>query len=89
MPNNSYACPVCGYPGLDEPPVDSYGCPSFAICPCCGTEFGYEDATLSHERLRQKWLANGAKWFSSTTAPPMGWSALTQLRKAGFAVDFN
>lgn len=46
-------CPVCGYGGLTEPPSD------FTICP---TEFGYDDATRSHEELREEWVRNGSRW---------------------------
>jgi hypothetical protein len=81
-----YRCPVCGYSDLDEPPYDKYGCASFDICPCCGTEFGYHDATRSHAQLRQDWVTRGAPWFS-TMPPPPDWSALEQLTAAGFAIE--
>ena len=54
-----------------------------AICPCCGTEFGYNDLSLSHEELRQHWVAKGAQWWSNFSAPPVGWNALAQLYQAG------
>ena len=76
-------CPVCGYLYLNEPPVDNQGCASFEICPCCGTEFGYNDANVSHDALRMRWLQSGALWFSKATLPPDGWSAENQLRNAG------
>src|ERR1700722_1795355 len=41
-------CPVCGYAKLAEPPYDKTGCASFEICPSCGIEFGYHDASKSH-----------------------------------------
>ena len=46
-------CPVCGYNALHEPAYDRFGCASFEICPCCGIEFGYDDARRSHETLRE------------------------------------
>jgi hypothetical protein len=83
MPDEMYRCLVCGYPDLDEPPYDEFGCSSFAICPCCGTEFGYDDAATSHEELRRRWVADGARWFSRATPPPPHWSAAEQLEQAG------
>lgn len=69
----NYICPVCGYDRLDEPPAD------YSICSSCGTEFGYDDFALSHEELRKRWIANGAKWWSTYTSPPSGWSPFQQL----------
>jgi hypothetical protein len=43
-----YSCHVCGYSMLDEPPYDKYGCATYTICPCCGTEFGYDDSLTEH-----------------------------------------
>ena len=70
-------CPVCGFRGLPAPPTD------FIICPCCGTEFGYDDFTHTHEQLRAAWLHNGAHWFSEFTGPPHGWNPYSQLLRAG------
>lgn len=72
-------CPVCGFGRLSEPPYDQYGCASFDICPCCGTEFGYDDSKVAHEKLRKSWLADGAPWKSRTTEPPVNWNAIEQL----------
>jgi transcription elongation factor Elf1 len=84
MPNsNTFSCPVCGFAGLSEPAYDSSGCASFEICPSCGTEFGYHDATKSHAELRKLWLDAGAPWRSQTTPPPHDWDALEQLHAAG------
>jgi hypothetical protein len=80
---NALLCPVCGFAGLTEPPYDSAGCASFDICPCCGTEFGYDDATKSHGELRKDWLAAGASWRSKAQGPPPNWDPLTQLRESG------
>jgi hypothetical protein len=85
-----YPCPVCGYSGLTRPPEDYY------ICPCCGTEFGYDDfAENSDDRarrwieLRQQWLSRDAGWFSSAIPPPDGWNPYTQLVRANLAVRFG
>jgi transcription elongation factor Elf1 len=61
----SFACPVCGYAGLDEAPYDELGCASYGICPCCGTQFGYDDASVAHADLREAWISNGMPWWSS------------------------
>jgi hypothetical protein len=74
-------CPVCGYRGLEEPPAD------FVICPCCGTEFGYDDFGTSHEDLRTQWIRAGARWFSDYTRPPRDWNPYAQLLNAGLAHD--
>lgn len=76
--------PVCGFPTLTEPPYDEHDCASFEICPCCGTEFGNDDATQSHVDIRLAWFNRGAKWFSETTLPPPQWDPMKQLRDAGF-----
>ncbi len=80
---NENVCPVCGFRGLAEPPRDQYGCASFEICPCCGTEFGYDDATRSAASLRDSWLAAGGPWRSKSVAPPPGWTPERQLKEAG------
>jgi hypothetical protein len=72
-----FTCPVCGYNNLPDPPVD------YEICPSCGTEFGYDDFTFSHENLRRKWLTAGAKWHSRRISPPANWNPYQQLLNAG------
>lgn len=68
-----YMCPVCGYNKLRFPPAN------YTICPSCGTKFGYSDTTRKHSLLRETWLAQGARWHSGATAPPVGWNAYEQL----------
>lgn len=65
MPNNNI-CRVCGLEyEMFSPWGENNNTPSFEICDCCGTEFGYEDATLeSIKKQRQAWIKNGAQWFS-------------------------
>lgn len=83
MPNEKhYKCPVCGFKGLDEPSRDKDGNASFEICPSCGTEFGYDDATKSAAQLRREWLGRGAAWWSKTVKPPKNWNPVMQLRGA-------
>ena len=76
-------CPVCAYGGLEEPPYDEHGYESYEICPSCGTQFGYHDATRSHAELRATWVAAGAQWTSRVIPPPEGWDGLIQVRAAG------
>lgn len=78
-----HICPVCGYPGLTEAARDSAGNTSFEICPSCGTEFGYDDATASHEILRARWLKAGALWWSKAIRKPRAWDPIAQLHDAG------
>lgn len=73
----AYTCPVCCYPDLRNPPID------FTICPSCGTEFSYDDATESHDELRSKWVESGARWYSSVIARPLGWDPMFQLLQGG------
>lgn len=74
----SYTCPVCGYNGMDEPPIN------YAICSSCGTEFGYSDFQRSHEELRHRWIASGANWWSADFPSPSNWSAILQFRNIGY-----
>jgi hypothetical protein len=65
-------CPVCSYKNMPFPPED------YNICPCCGTEFGNDDAYATHEQLLMRWLRNGAPWFFGVA--PLGWNPYLQLR---------
>ncbi len=75
------ACPVCGYDGLNEPAYTD-GEASFDICPCCGVQFGYGDASIKHDVLRARWIDNGMRWSSDSPGPPPDWDPIAQLRKA-------
>lgn len=84
MPSKiKFVCPVCGYAGLTEPPYDDHECASFDICASCGTEFGYDDTSHSHEELRRAWIDAGALWHSQKVKPPANWNAEVQMRAAG------
>lgn len=72
-----YTCPVCGFDGLEEPPVN------FTICPSCGTEFGYTDFIRSHDDLRARWITKGLQWYSNVIPPPPQWNGWEQLRRSG------
>ena len=77
-------CPVCGYPGLDEPPRDPVeGGASYEICPCCGFQFGFDDddGDYSYEQWRADWLEAGMPWRGVERAP-RDWHPREQLRWA-------
>lgn len=77
-----YTCPVCWYVDLDEAPYDEFGCSSYSICPCCGTEFGYDDSSLTHSELCKKWVSKGMPWWSKNQVAPLGWDPFRQLSRA-------
>jgi hypothetical protein len=66
-------CPVCGYQ-MSWPPSD------FNICPCCATEFGYDDAGRTYEDLRNEWIKGGMAWWSPCNVQPSGWDPERQLK---------
>lgn len=66
-------CRVCGL----EQPYPQYGesgrVPTFEICPCCGVDFGYEDATIAGTvRFRNAWMAEGRSGFIQTRGQKTG-----------------
>ena len=73
-------CRVCGFYFEDFQPWGSHGTdPTWDICPCCGTEFGYEDGTLQAVvNARKRWLDAGAPWFAERERPAE-WSLERQL----------
>lgn len=87
--SETFICPVCGYDSLDEPAYDEYGCSSFALCPSCGTEFGYDDSTVKHDELRKRWIKGGMKWWSTSVKAPMGWNPKEQLKKEGYSMPVS
>ena len=79
MTDAEYRCRVCGLLQEDPPWGWDGNTPSFEICDCCGTEFGYEDATpVGVARKRKTWLADPGAWFRPQ-AKPAGWDASEQL----------
>ena len=74
-------CRVCGFEQEDLPWGEDGNTPSFAICDCCGVEFGYEDTLLeSVHTYREKWLEKKANW-SNTQYKPQNWDLAEQLKK--------
>jgi hypothetical protein len=76
----NYDCPVCGFDEMKYPAKD------YHICPCCGTEFGNDDAEFTHAELRNLWIGNGGRWFFGVA--PDGWDPNLQLIRAGLAGPF-
>jgi hypothetical protein len=66
-----FRCPVCMFDRLAYPAAD------YHICPCCGTEFGNDDAAFTHNQLREMWVGSGAHWFFGN--PPPRWNPWSQL----------
>jgi hypothetical protein len=84
--NKNFNCPACGYRLDFEPWSD--GSASDEICPCCGIQFGYDDAAGGdlqrrselYEQWRSRWIAEGMPWHSSGTAAPHDWNPARQLQ---------
>ena len=74
-------CRVCGLYAI-EPPWGSDGeTPSWEICLCCGTEFGYEDCTIdSVKKQREKWISSGCNWIDIEVMP-FDWSFEEQAKQ--------
>ncbi len=66
-----FTCPVCFFSEMPDAPSD------YNICPCCGTEFGFDDEFRSFADLRHQWIAQGARWFFKE--PPTNWNPWSQL----------
>ena len=79
MPNELNPCRVCGLSQPGPPWGETDTDPSFLICACCGTEFGYEDTMPSAARAkRQRWIDGGMPWFEERERPA-NWDATAQL----------
>jgi hypothetical protein len=80
MPNVFYICRVCGLEQKNPPWGSKGDKPSFAICACCGSEFGYDDATAEAIQLaRRAWVKSKFDWFIEE-AKPTKWNADIQLK---------
>jgi len=85
----TFVCPVCGYDGLIEPAWDGKNA-SDEICPSCGTQFGYHDASggsaagreAIYSRRRNQWIEQGMPWHSlAAEPPPNNWDPGSQLQR--------
>ena len=73
---NENHCYICGHE-LPAPPWSTQWI--FEYCPCCGGQFGYDDAsTKAIASYRQQWLEAGAPWFKPEKRPN-DWSLKDQL----------
>lgn len=83
-----YTCPVCGFPGLKEPPRGTEGGGSYEICPSCGFQFGVtdDDRMYSYKSWREQWIREGMIWDKGRSQSPSGWDAVEQLRNIGVNV---
>jgi hypothetical protein len=88
-------CLVCGFRQEEAPwsIIDKEEYPSFEICLCCGTQFGYHDAIRSvgdvvltvkrYAKLRDDWVRSGMlyKSFDDPSNPqPNNYNPLEQLK---------
>ncbi|MFE5321463.1 hypothetical protein ACFQ88_22390 [Paenibacillus sp. NPDC056579] len=80
---DNFVCVVCGYDKLDVPQWNKNGFPTHSICCCCGFQSGFDDDAKDNpetiEEYRNRWLRNGAIWFSSTVSKPNNWDIKKQL----------
>jgi predicted RNA-binding Zn-ribbon protein involved in translation (DUF1610 family) len=76
----TYTCPVCGYPGLDEP-ADSGPVASHEICPSCGFEFSGPIDQRRYQDGRAEWVRGGMKWWAQGAGrpAPANWDPAKQL----------
>jgi hypothetical protein len=81
----SFACPVCGYGGLDDEPRPASGGGSFEICPSCSFQFGVsdDDRGFTFEDWRRRWIDGGMVWDKGRSDPPAGWDPIQQLARIG------
>lgn len=79
IPGELLVCRVCGR-RHESPPWGHDGLtPSHEICPCCGTEFGYDDTTRAGVlRRRAIWRETDYTWWEPIFRPP-GWDKAAQL----------
>lgn len=78
--NPNHFCRICGLDQHENPWGEDNNSPNFAICDCCGAEFGYNDVTITGiHNYRNQWIASSAKWFSPRNKP-FNWSLEEQLK---------
>ena len=81
MDDDLHRCRVCGLHHGEDLPWGERGIdPTFWICDCCGTEFGYQDCLLRGvHAARERWLAAGGEWRDKRSKPE-NWNRDEQLR---------
>lgn len=85
---NINSCRVCLH-DVGFPPWGKNGkAPSFAICPCCGCEFGYEDSSAAGiATARARWQKSKGVWFLPEFKPA-DWDFET-ARNLTYDADMN
>lgn len=79
--SRNHFCRVCGFDSMDLPWGSDGRSPIFEICPCCGVEWGYGDATTrATARFRRAWLDRGAPWMDPRV-PHDGLSTRARLNR--------
>lgn len=73
-------CRVCGYIFSEFKPWGDDGqTASFAHCPCCFIEFGFDDIRIEIIREKRKeWIENGYLWYEPNKRPT-NWNPKKQL----------
>lgn len=76
--------------GLNPPYSALFGEPSYEVCPCCGFEFGNDNApgtaaVISFEHYLAKWSMGGEYWFEEEKKPER-WSLREQLSLAAMGL---
>jgi hypothetical protein len=64
------------------------GISSDEICPCCGIQYGYDDAaggdnlkrSLIYNNWRERWIKGGMIWQSKGITPPKDWNGFQQIK---------
>lgn len=79
----AFTCPVCGFPGLTQPPRNRSGGASYEICPSCAFQFGVsdDDRGQTYDGWRARWIAEGMPWDRGASPPPESWDPAEQLRR--------
>jgi hypothetical protein len=79
-------CPVCACT-LPLPPRGDHS-PRTDVCPCCGIQFGIDDAAggylvraTIYDHWRAQWIGAGMPWRSRTVQQPEGWNAAAQIER--------
>lgn len=85
---HSNNCPVCGFDLGFAAWVGNSA--SDEICPCCGIQFGYDDAADGnivrrrsiYVEWRQTWITEGMPWRGNQARKPEHWDPAKQLSNA-------
>jgi hypothetical protein len=80
-------CPVCGFlADLDLPWDPDSGFASFDICPCCKTQYGWDDAVSKDAptgAVAERWKKLRDMWLTQVGSDE---EALAQLKNLGISI---